>query len=88
MQTQDSIDINRRFFEAIDFLVQQGRLQGRKTFATIYDLNWGNFYRLRKEPQREFQLWYLARLVSDFDINATWLLTGAGSMLGSTSQNQ
>lgn len=86
MQRGQSIDINQRFFAALDRLVSDGRLRGRKSFATIYGLNWGNLYRLQKEPQREFQLAFLAYLVSDFGISADWLLTGRGDMFGSTSK--
>lgn len=84
MQRGESIKVNERFFEAIDRLIEKGDLRGHKTFATIYGLNWGNFFRLKREPQREFQLCYLSYLVNDFDVNAEWLLTGRGSMFGST----
>lgn len=85
MQSEQSIKINERFFAAIDALIRMGSLQGQKTFATIYGLNWGNFFRLKKEPHREFQLCYLFYLVNDFGVNADWLLTGRGSMFGSTT---
>lgn len=81
MQDSRSQKINERFFEAIDLLIDNGTLKGKKSFSTLYDLNWGNFYRLRKEPQREFQLSYLSRLVEDFGVSSEWLLTGRGNPL-------
>ena len=56
MQNEKSQKINKRFFEALDALIAQKKLRGKKTFATLYEINWGTFYKLRKEPEREFQL--------------------------------
>ncbi|MVM35231.1 hypothetical protein GO755_34740 [Spirosoma sp. HMF4905] len=80
MQNPDSQAINKRFFAAIDELVKQKKLRGRRSFATLYNLNWGNFYQLRKKPEGEFQLSYLTWLVKDFGISSQWLLTGEGEM--------
>jgi len=80
MQNDESQAINKRFFEAIDALIKRRQLRGRKTFATRYELNWGNFYQLRKKPETEFQLCYLTWLCRDFGISARWLLTGEGEM--------
>jgi len=80
MAHPDSVQISNRFFEAIDELIRLKRLAGKKSFATRYGLNWGNFYRLRKQPQMRFELAYLAILVQDFGVSSQWLLTGEGPM--------
>jgi hypothetical protein len=80
MQNPESQEINKRFFAAIDELVKRKVIRGRKSFATKYELNWGNLHRLRVEPEREFQLSYLTWLVKDFGVSSQWLLTGEGEM--------
>lgn len=80
MQNPESQEIHKRFFEAIDELVKQKKLRGKKSFATKYQLNQGNFYKLRNSPEAEFQLCYLSWLSIDFGISADWLLNGRGGM--------
>ncbi|ADB37729.1 hypothetical protein [Spirosoma linguale] len=80
MQAPLSQAINQRFFAAIDELVKRKQMRGRNTFVTRYGLNQGNFYRLRQEPQREFELCYLTWLVLDYGVSSQWLLTGEGEM--------
>jgi hypothetical protein len=81
MQNSVGIEINHRFFAAIDYLIIIGKLRGQKSFATIYHVNWGNLYRLRREPQREFNMAFLNYIVTDFGVSAQWLLTGHGAMM-------
>lgn len=84
----DSEAINKRFFAAIDELVKRKQLRGRKSFATRYELNWGNFYQLRKNPLNSFELAYLTYLVRDFGISSQWLLTGEGEMFSKRKATQ
>lgn len=81
----DSYAIHKRFFETIDELIKRRQLRGRKTFATRYELNWGNFYQLRKDPTASLEPAYLNWLVRDFGISARWLLTGEGEMFAKKS---
>ncbi len=80
MLHDDSHAIKRRFFEAIDQLIKRQQLKGRKSFATRYELNWGNFYQLRKDDKLTVELAYLNWMVRDFGVSARWLLTGQGEM--------
>ncbi|AUD00922.1 hypothetical protein [Spirosoma pollinicola] len=88
MLRPESEAINKRFFEAIDELVKRRIIRGKKTFATRYELNWGNFYKLRKNPAMGFELCFLTWLVRDFGISSQWLLTGEGEMFAKRVVNQ
>lgn len=83
MQNPISQAIHSRFFQAIDELVMAKKMRGKNSFATKYDLNKGNFYKLRTNPSAEFQLCYLTYLVEDFGVSANWLLTGKGDIFNS-----
>ena len=72
-------EITQRFFEALDMLKAQKRIRGMQTFTREYGENYWNFHTCRKEGLRIKQEW-LTYLVRDFDVSATWLLTGRGGM--------
>lgn len=80
MTHPDSVAINKRFFLVIDELVKRRQMRGKNTFATRYGLNKGNFYQLRKNPDKAFELAYLNWLVKDYGVSSQWLLTGEGEM--------
>jgi hypothetical protein len=80
MMNPESQRIHTRFFAAIDELIKRQQMRGKNTFATLYGLNKGNWYQLRKNPESEFQLCYLTWLVRDFGVSSLWLLTGEGEM--------
>lgn len=84
MLHDDSHRIKERFFQAIDELIKRKQLRGKKTFATRYELNWGNLYKTRKDDKLTIELAYLNWLVRDFNISARWLLTGEGEMFAKT----
>lgn len=79
--SKESIEINRRAFQAIDMLIAQKQLRGFKTFTTKYGLNYGNTHVVRSQPETNILkpeiLTYLAR---DFGINSEWLVLGKGGM--------
>jgi len=80
MKSQKSIQINTRFFSAIDTLKQIGAIETKKEFCVKYNIDPGNLNRLMREPHRQFELAYLNYLVEDYGISADWLLTGRGAM--------
>lgn len=79
--SQESIDVNRRAFEAIDMLIAQKVIRGLQTFTRTYGLNYGNTHLVRSQPATNILkpeiLVYLSR---DFGVNAEWLLLGKGGM--------
>jgi hypothetical protein len=81
MQSQDSQEIIKRFFIAIDELKKRKVIRGLQTFSNRYGANRWNMVTQRKQPQRDmFQTAWLAYLVNDYGVSALWLLTGKGPM--------
>jgi len=80
MQNERSQEINKRFFEVVEFLILKGALSNQNEFLKMYDIDIGHFCRWRREPQREFPMHLLAILVSDYNISGDWLLIGKGQM--------
>ncbi|MEG0900386.1 MAG: hypothetical protein RSF40_11850 [Oscillospiraceae bacterium] len=81
MQTEESVKIVKRFFEAIYALKARGDIRGKQTFTAKYKINRWNFNTLEKEPERDImQMAWLAILVNDFGVSSQWLLTGNGEM--------
>ena len=82
MQTEDSQKIVRRFFQALYYLKEQGKIRGKQTFTRDHDINRWNLNSLEKDPSRDiFQPAWLTYLVIDYGVSAQWLLTGRGEIL-------
>lgn len=81
MNSKDSQDIVKRFFEAIYYLKAMGKIRGKGTFTREHDINRWNFNKLEKDYSRGiFQPAWLTYLVKDYNISAKWLLTGLGNI--------
>ena len=79
MQTEHSKIIVKRFFEALQILKEKKIIRGKQTFTARYGINRWNMNTLEKEPERDiFQVAWLTYLVEDYNVSATWLLTGKG----------
>lgn len=76
---QESHDITHRFFEALDALKELKHIRGLKTFSNRYGINTGNFWVVKRNNERIRPEW-LAYLVRDYGVSATWLLLGEGKM--------
>lgn len=87
MQTPQSQEIVKRFFEALQLLKAAKVIRGKQTFTRRYGINRWNMNTLEKDPSRDiFQPAWLTYLVEDYDISPLWLLTGKGSFYASNSQ--
>ncbi len=82
MQSTDSQEVVKRFFEALNMLKTTKKIRGKQTFANAYGINRRNLWSLEKNSQSDrFQTAWLTYLVRDFNVSATWLLTGKGEIL-------
>ncbi|PPL04904.1 hypothetical protein [Parapedobacter indicus] len=81
MQNDKGVEINQRFFYALDKLVSEGSLKSARAFCMENDYLVTNLSRLRKEPSREFPLHLLEALVKDYGVSGDWLLTGKGHII-------
>ena len=82
-------EIQRRFFEALDLLIAQGRLKGIKTFCDEHGLNRTKYSNRRNalasgssaSPYKLIDIEALTYLVKDYGISAEWLLMGKGEVI-------
>lgn len=82
MQSDISVEITLRFFEAVEVLKRYKRVRGVKTIADECGVHWPNLYRLRRDPRHNtLSSSLLAHLVIHYGISAEWLLTGRGGMM-------
>lgn len=80
MQSPDSQIVVKRFFQALEKLKDDYKIRGLQTFTNRYDLNKRNMYAQKNDPSRDIvQLSWFTYLVRDYNVSATWLLTGEGS---------
>lgn len=81
MQNGDSQTIVRRFFEALDTVIAQGKIRGKQTFTRAHGINRWNMITVSRNPASDmFQTAWLEYLVKDFGVSPMWLLTGDGAM--------
>lgn len=82
--SERSISITKRFFEAIDALVETKRIRGLQTFTRSHDISFCLLSTLRNHKDKGvIKAEYIAYLCEDFDVSADWVLTGKGNMFNS-----
>lgn len=80
MQNPDSQTIIKRFFEALQKLIEYKIIRGKQTFTRRYGINRWNMNTLEKEPERDaFQSAWLLYLTRDYMVSPRWLITGEGN---------
>ena len=84
-----AIDIQKRFFDALETGIQLGRYDGIKTFCDEHHFNRTKYSRIRTgnaDPENTryyttIDLDALAAICSDLNISPDWLLLGRGKMM-------
>lgn len=81
MNNPESIQIIKRFYQALDVVVASKRIRGKKTFTDMHNINRRNFIQVSKVPESDmFQLVWITYLVKDFGVSSQWIITGNGEM--------
>ena len=85
------VNVNRRFFECIDTLMKSKKLQSFYEFCQNEDhISMGRYYEMKTEfgadteirPSRykTIEMEAIHKLVTEYNVNARWLITGIGEM--------
>lgn len=81
MQTPDSQEVVKRFFDVINFLKKTKSIN-KTDLVFKYNINQRNFWYAGKNPSSSmFQVAWLTYMVREYGVSAEWLLTGEGDML-------
>lgn len=76
-----STQINDRYFQALDTVINLGLIRGIQTFTNEHNIDRRNFLSAKKESStRQIRLDWIYYLVNDFNVSAEWIITGKGSM--------
>lgn len=80
-----SAEINKRFFQAVDYLTETGKLQrGLREFCEEVGLNETRYYKLKAgtdERYKTVEVEAVVLLATKYKIRLHWLLLGRGSMI-------
>jgi len=84
-----AIEIQRRFFEALDLAISLGAINGLKGFCDAHQLNRTKYSRLKNNLDKPLEettykmidIDALAGICTDFGVSPEWLLLGRGKML-------
>jgi hypothetical protein len=83
-------NVQRRFFEAIEMLIDLGRMNSLAAFCSEYGLHRPKYSNIRtaiNDPSKPgtgykfIDIDALAYLVRDYGVSSEWLLVGKGDML-------
>lgn len=89
MQTPDSQEIIKRFFEALYYLKSEHIIRGKQTFTSKFKINRWNMNTLEKDMSRDiFQPAWLSYLVNEYGVSSMWLLTGKGKIMSRPRLNK
>jgi len=75
------IQVNERFFIAMDRLEQLGKIKNMFNFCAVHDLTYSNYHRMMKHNTRTPSFYVLNLLAEKYGVSAEWLLTGKGEWL-------
>lgn len=81
MQHPINVEVTSRFYEAVNFLIENKTIRGKQTYCTLAGIDKRSYYRQESDYQASLlQFFWLIPLITEYRINAKWLLTGKGGM--------
>ena len=75
------IQVNERFFTALDRLEQLGKIKNMFNFCAVHDLTYPNFHRMKKEKTRTPSFYVINILSEVYGVSSSWIVTGKGEWL-------
>ena len=79
---QETLDINSRFFQAVDYLVSTKKIKGLKTLSTQWGVSRFSLTWSKNHPEeKRLKIEYIYYIVRDYNISLNWLFFGEGEML-------
>lgn len=77
--SKDGIEINKRFFLALDILKMQRKIHGIKSFTDKHNINRWNLYTVKKNPDKAaLKPEYILYLCRDYNVSLKWIFFGEG----------
>lgn len=81
MNTPESAEIIKRFYQAFDILLSTKEIRYTRNFTDKYNIVRPHFLYSKKNPDSKvFQLSWLSILIRDYGVSSQWLMTGNGEM--------
>lgn len=81
MNTPESAEIIKRFYQAFDILLSTKQIRYTRNFTDKYNIVRPHFlYSKKNHDSKVFQLSWLSILIRDYGVSSQWLMTGNGEM--------
>lgn len=81
MNTNETVEIIKRFYQAFDVLLSTKEIRYTKNFTDKYDIVRPHFLYVKREPtSKAFQLSWISILIRDYGVSSQWIMTGNGEM--------
>lgn len=82
MHSPQSQEVVARFYTALIYLINSGRIRSRNEYCKRYGIVQGHLSRVEKNnASKIFDIGWMTPLITDFEISAHWLMTGHGEMV-------
>ena len=79
--SEEGIVINRRFFEAIEFLRNEKKIRGVQTITRGMNINRSSMTLARLKPERfTIRPEWIVYLAKNYNVSIPWIMTGQGSV--------
>lgn len=81
MTTDIDRQVQARFYQALDNLIETKKIRGIQTYCRLYGIDKRNLYTQRKRTDLTIMHFdWLLPMVKEYGISSYWLLTGIGDM--------